>query len=56
MIYEGDVIKLFYGECCQGVHEYDKTIVLKDIRFDLEEISYADYIGVIGNIYDKENK
>jgi hypothetical protein len=38
------------------VHEYDKTIILKDIRFDLEEISHASYIGVIGNIYDREYK
>ena len=55
MIYEGDELRLFYGECCQGVHEHDKTIILKDIRFDLELVSYADYVEVIGNIHDKES-
>lgn len=51
-IYEGDIVRATGGECRNGMWEYDYTEVVSDIRYIPIEVSEAENINVIGNIYD----
>lgn len=53
-IFEGDIVHCYGGNCYFGVWEYDEIIAVKTI-FDYEQMFYlkqADYIEILGNIYD----
>lgn len=54
-IYEGDVVRVYGGEYCQGYWEYDQEILVGNNPCDFYklsqyELSQADHIEVIGNI------
>lgn len=56
-IYEGDVVRVYGGEYCQGYWEYDQEILVGNNLCDFYklsqyELSQADHIEVIGNIHD----
>ena len=53
-VYEGDVVRVYGGEYCQGYWEYDHQRTVKDIRYDCYELSECEYIEIIGNIHDNE--
>ena len=51
-VYEGDIVEMHIGEHRSGIYEWQSTHILFDLRFDLESISHAESIEVIGNIHD----
>ena len=54
-IYEGDVVRVWGGSYINGCYEYDKELVVKDIRDlsrFLREFNKAENRRVVGNIYD----
>ncbi len=58
-IYEGDVVRVYGGEYCQGYWEYDQEILVGNNPCDFYklsqyELSQADHIEVIVNIHDTE--
>jgi len=50
-IYEGDVVRLFGGEYCQGYYEYDQTIVVKS-AYDIVAMEESENVQLLGNIWD----
>lgn len=53
-IYEGDAVRCYGGEHCQGHWEFDRTVVITDIT-DYEVMALlceSEHIEVIGNIHD----
>ena len=51
-VYEGDVVEMHIGEHRSGIYEWQSTHILFDLRFDLESISHAESIEVVGNVHD----
>ena len=50
-IYEGDVVRLFGGEYCQGYYEHDQTIVVKS-AYDIVAMEESENVQLLGNIWD----
>ena len=50
-IYEGDVVRLFGGEYCQGYYEYDQTIVVKS-AYDIVAMEESENVQLLGNRWD----
>lgn len=53
-IFEGDVVKCWGGEYCQGYWEYNDKITVNHIIYDGFMLGEYENLKVIGNIYDKE--
>ena len=53
-IFEGDIIRVYGGEYCQGCWEFDGKITIRDITKDVHIIDENSYIQIVGNIHDKE--
>lgn len=51
-VYEGDVVRCWGGEYCQGYWEHDEMIVIKDMINDCFIMGESEYIQVIGNVYE----
>ncbi len=51
-IYEGDIVRCWGGEYCQGYWEFDKTFVIKNTSYDIIMLEESEHIEVIGNIYE----
>lgn len=52
-IYEGDIVRVWGGECCQGYYEYDHEFHITDIRFAFSILCNVESIQIIGNIHIK---
>ncbi len=50
-IYEGDVVRLFGGEYCQGYYEHDQTIVVKS-AYDIVAMEESENVQLLGNVWD----
>lgn len=50
-IYEGDIVRCWGGEYCQGYWEYDVIELVKDIRWS-ESLYSGENFKIIGNIYE----
>lgn len=50
-IFANDVVRVCSGEFCQGVWEYDYTIIVTDY-IDCNIFSNAEHVEIIGNIID----
>lgn len=50
-IYEGDVVRLFGGEYCQGYYEHDQTIVVKS-AYDIVAMEESENVQLLGNRWD----
>jgi uncharacterized phage protein (TIGR01671 family) len=55
-IYEGDIVRCWGGEQCQGYHEFGEEITVNDMTYDAYYVGQWDGCLVIGNIYEKENE
>jgi uncharacterized phage protein (TIGR01671 family) len=51
-IYEGDKVRLFGGEYCQGCWEHDETVVIKDLTYGCFMMGESENIEIIGNIHE----
>ena len=51
-IYEGDIVRCWGGEQCQGYHEFDEEITVNDMTYDAYYVGQWDGCLVIGNIYE----
>lgn len=51
-IYEGDVVRCYGGEYCQGFYEFNETIIVKDLFTDCFMMGESEYLKVLGNIYE----
>jgi hypothetical protein len=51
-IYEGDKVRLYGGEYCQGCWEHDETVVIKDLTYDCFMMGESENIEILGNIYE----
>jgi uncharacterized phage protein (TIGR01671 family) len=54
-IYEGDIVRCWGGEQCQGYHEFGEEITVNDMNYDAYYVGEWEGCLVIGNIHDKEN-
>ena len=50
-IYEGDIVRLFGGEYCQGYYEHDQTIVVKS-AYDIVVMEESENVQLLGNVWD----
>ena len=51
-VYEGDIVRCWGGEQCQGYHEFDEEITVNDMAYDAYYVGQWDGCLVIGNIHD----
>ena len=51
-IYEGDVVRCWGGEFCQGYWEFDQTITISNMINDCFMMGESEFIKVVGNIYE----
>ena len=51
-IYEGDIVRAYGGEYCQGFWEFSRTVVVTDLFGDAYEIVHYEYLEVVGNVHD----
>ena len=51
-IYEGDIVRCWGGEQCQGYHEFGEEITVNDMTYDAYYVGQWDGCLVIGNIND----
>ena len=52
-IFEGDVVYCYGGECCFGRHEFEKTLIVKELNdYDTLLILCESECKIRGNIYD----
>ena len=51
-IYEGDVLRAYGGEYCQGYWEQDYTIIIKDLTNDCFMLGEIEFLEIKGNIYE----
>lgn len=52
-IYEGDIVRCYGGEFCQGVYEYDELIRIDSLTdpFTMLYLTESGNLEVVGNIY-----
>lgn len=52
-IYEGDIVRCYGGEFCQGVYEYDESIRIDSLTnpFTMLCLTESENLEVVGNIY-----
>lgn len=50
-IFEGDIVRVIAGVESYGIYEFDKIIIVEDIR-DLMMFENAEPLEIIGNIHD----
>ena len=55
-IYEGDIVRCWGGEQCQGYHEFDEEITVNDMTYDAYYVGQWDGCLVIGNIYENPER
>lgn len=51
-IFEGDIVRCWGGEQCQGYHEFEEEITVNDMTYDAYYVGQWDGFLVIGNIHD----
>lgn len=51
-IYEGDMVRCYGGEYCQGCWEQDHTITIKNMLNDCFMMGEFEILKVIGNIFE----
>lgn len=53
-IFEGDKVRCYGGEFCQGYWEHDITFIVNDItnHYIMIDLNNSDYVEIIGNIYE----
>ena len=51
-IYEGDFVRCYGGEHCQGFWEYNNTCEVSDITHDCMILDTSDYKEIYGSIHD----
>lgn len=53
-IYEGDVVRCYGGERCQGYWQFDKVFTIHDITnpFSMMDLTEIEYCEILGNIYE----
>lgn len=51
-IFEGDIVRCWGGEQCQGYHEFEEEITVNDMTYDAYYVGQWDGCLVIGNIHD----
>lgn len=50
-IYEGDIVRAYGGEYCQGYYEFDYKITIRDFIECCFRLGEFEYLEVIGDIY-----
>lgn len=53
-IYEGDIVRAYGGEYCQGYYEFDYKITIRDFIECCFRLREFEYLEVIGNIYENQ--
>ena len=51
-IYEGDIVRAYGGEYCQGYWEFSKTVTVNDFIGDTFELGHNEHLEIVGNIYE----
>lgn len=51
-IYEGDIVRCYGGEYCQGYREHDETFIINNMLNDCFMMSESEYIEIQGNVYE----
>lgn len=50
-VYSGDIYRVYGGECIYGTWEYNETLIADEWN-TLKELEYAEYVDVLGNIFE----
>ena len=51
-IYEGHIVRCYGGEYCQGLYEFNKIIIIKNMIYDCFMRGESEFIEIIGNVYE----
>ena len=52
-IYEGDIVREYGGEYCQGYWEHDIKITITDIAKDCFMIGESEHVKLLGNVHGR---